>query len=252
MATNSSSPALLDPIHRWLRHVDEQISPGESVEFLKLPLYPFLSVEYAVAEKLKTPSEIYNFLLEKCFQRDKEKALYWFAHALSLLGGDLRGSYLVGDNCLPDYGITLPTAPHQSQMTDELQFFECITRIAKKARGFDLEEGLKYRFSKRRFLNVNPRHLKHLPDLFVRLVQEQIIGPKKTYHLHKALLKLGSSMRAVQCLLCLNKYHKSVGLEEIKEVKGIEEGLFYIYNVLNTIVAVILLLHVSIVYRPSN
>jgi hypothetical protein len=225
MASNPNSPSLLDPIHRWLRHVDEQISPGESVEFLKLPLYPFLRIEYAVAERFKTPSEIYTFLLEKCFQNDKEKTVYWFSRALSLLGGDLRGTYLVGDDCLRGYGISLPTAPDQSQMTAELQFFECITRIAKKARGFDLEEGMKYRFSKRRFLNTNPRHLKHLPDVFVRLVQNDIIGPRKTYNLQRALLKLGST-RAVQCLICLNKYHKSVGLDEIEEVRDCEEGSF--------------------------
>ena len=196
------------------------------MEFLKLPLYPYLRVEYAVAEGLKTPSEIHNFLLKKCFQNDKEKTLYWFAHGLSLLGGDLRGTYLVGDNCLQEYGLSLPTASDQNQMTEELQFFECLTRIAKKARGLDLEEGLKYRFSKRRFLNVNPRHLKHLPDLFIRLVQNDIIAPKKTYHLRRALLKLGST-RAVQCLICLNKYHKSVGLDEIEEVRDIEEGSFH-------------------------
>lgn len=224
MASNSGSPAILDPIHRWLRHVDEQISPGESVEFLKLPLYPFLKIEYAAAQKLKTPSEVYNFLLEKCFQRDKEKTLYWFAHTLSLLGGDLRGDYLVGDNCLPQYGISLPTAP-SDQMNPEFQFFECITKIARKARGYNLEEGLKDQFARKRFLNVNPHNLKHLPDLFVRLVQRQIIGPTNTYYLHKALLRL-SSRRAMQCLLCLNEYHKSVGLEEIKEVKGVKKGEF--------------------------
>lgn len=197
------------------------------MEFLKLPLYPFLRTEYGAVQKLKTPREVYNFLLEKCFQCDKEKTLYWFAHALSLLGGDLRGTYLVGDNCLPDYGISIPTAPDQSQMNPELKFFECITKIAKKARGFNLEEGLKYRFSKRRFLNINPRHLKHLPDLFVRLVQDQIIGPMRTYHLHKAFLRLGTT-RAMQCLLCLNNYHKSVGLDEIEEARGIKEGSFCI------------------------
>ena len=224
MASNPNSPSLLDPIHRWLRHVDEQISPGESVEFLKLPLYPFLRVEYAVAERLKTPSEIHNFLLKKCFQNDKEKTLYWFAHGLRLLGGDLRGSYLAGDNCVQGYGLSLPTAPDQSQMTEELQFFECLTKIAKKARGLDLEEGLKYRFSKKSFLNVNPRHLKHLPDLFIRLVQNDIIAPRKTYHLKRALSKVG---KAEQCLICLNKYHKSVGLDEIEEVRDSKEGSFH-------------------------
>ena len=195
------------------------------MEFLKLPLYPFLRVEYAVAEKLKTPRKIYNFLLEKRFQHDKEKALYWFAHALSLLGGDLRGDYLVGDKCLHDYGISLPAAAPSHQMTPELQFFECITKIARKARGYNLEEGLKDRFARKRFLNVHPNHLKHLPDLFVRLVQRQIIGLTNTYYLHKALVKLGSR-RAMQCLICLNEYHKSVGLDEIEEVKGVKKGEF--------------------------
>ena len=197
------------------------------MEFLKLPLYPFLRVEYAIAERLKTPSEIYNFLLEKCFQNDKEKTLCWFAHGLRLLGGDLRGSYLAGNNCLQGYGLSLPTAPDQSQMTEELQFFECITKIAKKARGVNLEEGLKYQFSKRCLLNTNPQHLKHLPDLFIRLVQNDIITPRKTYHLQRALLKLGRTT-AEQCLICLNKYHESVGLDEIEEVRDSKEGLFHV------------------------
>ena len=207
-----------------MRHVDEQISPGEGVEFLKLPLYPFLRVEYAAAEKLKTPSEIYGFLLEKCFQRDKEKTLRWFAHALGLLEGDLRGDYLVGANCQSEYRITLP-APDQSQMTPELQFYKCITKIARKARGYNLEEGLKDRFARKRFLNIHPQQLKHLPDLFIRLVQRQIIGLTNTYYLHKALVKL-SSRRAMQCLICLNEYHRSVGLDEIEEVNGIKKGEF--------------------------
>ena len=193
------------------------------MEYLKLPLYPFLRIEYAVAQDLKTPSEIYNFLLEKCFQCDKGKTLYWFSRALRLLGGDLRGDYLVGENCLLQYRISLPSAP-SDQMNPELQFFECITKIARKARGYNLEEGLKDRFSGKRYLNVNPCHLRHLPDLFVRLVQNQIISPTNTYYLHKALLRL-SSRRAMQCLLYLNEYHKSVGLDEITETKGIKKGL---------------------------
>ena len=227
MASNSSSPSI-DPISKWLRHVDKQISPGESVEFLKLPLYPFLRIEYAVAQELKTPSEIYKFLLEKCFQRDKEKTLYWFSHALGLLGGDLRGDYLVGESCLLQYRISLPSAP-SDQMNPEMKFFECITKIARKARGYNLEEGLKDRFARKRFLDINPRNLRHLPDLFVLLVQNQIINPTKTYYLHRVLLRL-SSRRAMQCLLYLNEYHRSVGLDEITEVKGIKKGLLCIID----------------------
>ena len=126
MASNSSSPSI-DPISKWLRHVDKQISPGESVEFLKLPLYPFLRIEYAVAQELKTPSEIYKFLLEKCFQCDKKKTLYWFSHALGLLGGDLRGDYLLDESCLLQYRISLPSSP-SDQMNPEMKFFECITK----------------------------------------------------------------------------------------------------------------------------
>lgn len=225
MASNSSSRASsIDPIYRWLRHVDEQISPGESVEILKLALHPFLRIQYRVAHELTSPSEIYNFLLEKCFKNDKDKALQWFAYALSLLGGGLRGTYLIGNDCLQLYGISLPTIPSSDRMNPELQFFQCLTKIAKKAGGFNLGEELKHRFSRRSYLNINPCRLKHVPDLFVRLVQNEIISPTKTYHLKRVLLKVGSH-NAKQCLLYLNDYHKSVGLGEIKEIKGTERGL---------------------------
>ena len=42
---------------------------------------------------------------------------------------------------------------------------------------------------------------------------------KKAYYLHQALVKL-SSRRAMQCLIYLNECHRSVGLDEIEEVKG--------------------------------
>ena len=218
----SKSPSL-DPIYRWLRHVDEQISPGENVDFLKFALYPFLKIDLARAQGLKTPSEVYNFLLEKCFQRNKEKTFQLFTHALNLLGGDQRGDYLVSANCLSHYGISSPSALAVDKMDPESKFFDCLTTIARKARGYNLEEGLKERFAKKRFLNVNPRHVKHLPDLFIRLVQNRIIAPTNTYHLLRALRKLGSK-RATQCLVYLNEYHKSVGLDEIEEVKGIKKG----------------------------
>ena len=152
--------------------------------------------------------------------------MQWFSHALGLLGGDLRGTYLVDEDCLSTFGISLPHAP--SKMNPELRFFECITKIATKARRYNLEEELKERFSRKRYLNMNPRHLKHLPDLFIQLVQKQLMSPTNTYHLVKILKKIGSN-KAKQCLICLNEYHLSVGLDEIKEVRGVDKG-WHIYT----------------------
>ena len=232
----SKAPSL-DLIHKWLQHVDEQISPGECVDFLKLALYPFLRIDYATAQVLITPSEVYNFLLEKCFQSNKKKAFQWFTHALSLLSGDLSGDYLVSVKCLSHYGISSPSAPAADKMEPESKFFNCLTTIARKAREYNLEVGLKQRFAKKHFLNVNPRHMKHLPDLFIRLVQNQIIAPTNTYHLLRALLKLRSK-KSVQCLVYLNDYHKSVGLDEIEEVKGIEKGLFLIIVIMTSYIII--------------
>lgn len=191
------------------------------MEFLKLSLYPFLRIEYVVAKELKTPSTVYTFLLKKCFKHDKEKALQWFVHALNLLSGDFRGVCLV--ECLSQYGISCPSAP--KEMDAERRFFECITTIGRKARRHNLEETLKRQFAKRRFLNVNYHRLDHLPDLFIRLVQEQIISPTKTHYLAKILQKSGSSV-ASQCLFYLNEYHKSVGIPEIESMIGAKRGLY--------------------------
>lgn len=181
----------VDPVFKWLRHVDEQLSPGESVEFLKLALHPFLRIEYAKAKELKKPSNIHKFLLEKCFKGDKQMTFQWFAYALGLLAGNLRGAYLVSKECLEQYRLSTPSTPHE--LDAERQFYKYITIIGRKARGSNLEDSLKERFAKKRFLNVNPHHLKHLPDLFIRLAQKQIISPTNTDPLLMALSNCGSN-----------------------------------------------------------
>lgn len=226
MASWRGTPSsdLLDPTPKWLGHVDEQIPPGVGVEMLKLALYPFIGkTRYAEAQELRTPTEVYRFL-EKHFEHNKQKALQWFAHALSCLQSSrTRGKYLVGKSCQQRYEISLPPPP--TDVDTELRFYECITKICDKAYGTDLEGKLKAQFSKKGILDTNPEGLCHLPQIFVRLVQRQTVGPKDVKRLVKTLEKYESDDDTAKwCLFYLNDYLISAGMPQIPSMVGVTKG----------------------------
>ena len=205
----------IDSVRRWLKYVNDQVTP-EGVDYLKLALYPFLKVNYKDAEGLMIPSKVYDFLLVQNFQDDPETALMWFVHALSLLGGDLRGHRVI-DN-LQLYEVSRPSDP--DNVTKDQRFFECLTKIGRKARGLKLEVKLIHYFSRSNFLNINHHNVNGLPNLFLRLLRMQIISSTQTDNLVTALKKYG----AKQCLFYLNEYHKSVGMKEIHDMAGVSRG----------------------------
>lgn len=213
----------LDPISKWLRHVDEQVPPGAGVEMLKLALYPFIKTKYAAAQELTTPTEVYYFL-RKHFNHNKHKALQWFVHALCCLQSPRsRGKYLVGGACQKRYEISIPTPP--KDIDNELKFYECLAKICDKAQGTDLEKNLKAEFSKKGILDTNPQHLAHLPQMFFRLIQREIVGPKNIKRLVRTLEKYQSDDDTTRwCLFYLNDYFKSAGMPQIPSMQGVTRG----------------------------
>ena len=226
MASWRGTPSsdLLDPISKWLRHVDEQIPHEVGVEMLKLALFPVIGkTKYKDSQELRTPTEVYHFL-EKHFKHNKQKALQWFAHALGCLQSPRnRGKYLVSDACQNRYEISLPAPP--TDVDTELKFYECITKICDKAHGTDLEEKLKAQFSKKGILNTNPEGLCHLPQMFLRLIQGRIMGPKDVKRLVITLEKYESDDDTARwCLFYLNNYLISAGMPQIPSMQGVTRG----------------------------
>ena len=224
MASRRSTPSsyLLDPISKWLGYVDEQVPTGVGVEMLKLALYPFIKTKYAAVQELETPTEVYYFLL-KHFNHIKRKALSWFVHALCCLQSpQSRGKYLVGVACQKRYDISLPAAPKDIDI--ELKFYECLTKICDKAQGTDTEKKLKDEFSKKGILDTNPQHFRHLPQMFFRLIQREMIGPKKTKRLVRTLEKYSDDDTSRWCLFYLNDYLESAGMPQIPSMQGITRG----------------------------
>lgn len=227
MALHASSTNSLESISKWLGHVDQQVPPGVGVEMLKLALYhPFIKTEYAAAQGLKTPTEIYHFLLRKHFNHNKQKALEWFVHALCCLQSSRsRGKYLVGRACQKRYEITLPAPP--KDISNEQKFYECLTKICDKAQGTVLEKKLKAEFSKKGILDTNPEHLCHLPQMFFRLIQREIVGPKCTKRLIRTIKKYQSDDDTARwCLFYLNDYLKSAGMPQIPSMQGVTRGQY--------------------------
>ena len=216
--------AELSPLQRWLHFVDEQLSP-EAVDFLKLGLHSEFFRYYREIEKLDKPSLVYYFLLEKCMRRSSSKALKMFLHVLHSLGGNLRGSHVIGEafGVTSMYGVQDPGLFDIQKASVNFKFFQCLLKIAVKARKTALGEQLMKKFSKSRFLNINHRHVKNLSDLFVRLFQKQFISAANTHHLVDALYKY----KAWLCLQILNTYHKSVGLQPIALVQSAGSGKYY-------------------------
>ena len=216
----------LDPTSKWLHHVDEHILPEVGVEMLKLALFPFIGkTKYQVAQELRTPSQVYYFLLEKHFKHNKQQALQWFVHALSCLQSPRsRGKYLLGRGCQNQYDISLPAPP--TDVDTELKFYECITKICDKAYGTDqhLVEKLKEQFSKKGILNANPEGLYHLPQIFIRLIQKEVVGPNKVNRLIKTFEKYEGNTTARWCLFYLNNYLRSAGMPQIPSMQGVTRG----------------------------
>ena len=218
------SSGSLDPLSKWLGHVDDQVPPGVGVETLRLALYPFIKTKYAEAEQLNKPSEVY-FFLRKHFNYNKRKALQWFVHALCCLQShQSRGKYLVGGTCQRRYEISLPDPPKDIDI--EQKFYECLAKICDKAQGTDLEGELKAEFSKKGILNTNPQHLCHLPQMFFQLIQREIVGPKNTKRLVRTLEKHQSDdvYTTRWCLFYVNDYLKSAGMPQIPSMQGVTKG----------------------------
>lgn len=211
---------MADSLQRWLHYVDEQLS-AEAVEYLKLGLHSEFFRFYSEVEELDKPSLLYHFLLERCMRQSESQALKLFLHVVRGLGGALRGNLVIsqGFGRASMYSVKDPGLFDIEKASVNFKFFQCLLKISTKARRMALGDQLKKKFSKNRFLNTNYRHIKTLPELFIRLYQKGFVGGDNTHHLTEAF----SKYKAWVCLQILNSYHKSVGLQPIPLAQKMEK-----------------------------
>lgn len=209
-------------LQNWLHYIDEQLSE-EAVEYLKLGLHSEFFRYYSDVEKLDKPSLLYHFLLERCQRQSELQALKIFLHVVRGIGGTLRGNLVIskGFGRSSTYNVKDPGLFDIEKASVNFKFFQCLLKIATKARNMALDDQLKKKFSKDRFLNTNYRHIRSLPDLFIRLYQKGFTSGDNTHHLVEAL----SKYKAWVCLQILNSYHKSVGLQPIALAQKMEKKL---------------------------
>ena len=209
----------LSSLKRWLHFLDEQLCT-EAVEYLKLGLYSELYPFYGEAQKLDKPSQLYYFLLERCMRGSESKTLKMFVYVVRGLGGSLRGNYVINEafGVNSEFDVKDPGPFNLKKASVNFKFFQCLLKISTKARRAALGEQLKKKFAKTRFLNINHRLIKNLPEVFVKLFQKKYISAVNTHHLVEALYKY----RAWLCLKILDDYHKSVGLQPIALAQGME------------------------------
>jgi hypothetical protein len=209
-------------LQRWLHYVDEQLSP-EAVEYLKFGLHSEFFRFYSDVEELDKPSLLYHFLLERCMRQSESQALKIFLHVVRGLGGALRGNLVInmGFGRASTYNVKDPGLFNIEKASVNFKFFQCLLKISIRARNMALGDQLKKKFSKGRFLNTNYRHIRTLPDLFIRLYQKKFVAGDNTHHLVEAL----SKYKAWVCLQILNSYHKSVGLQPIALAQKMEKKL---------------------------
>ena len=220
----------LSPLQRWFQFVDGHLSE-EAVEYIKLGLYSEFFRYHSDMEKLKKPSEVYHFLLNRCMRNSESKALKMFLHVVRGLGGKLRGNLVVSEGFGKGSQLRVkdPGLFEIERAPVNFKFFQCLLKIATKARDMHLGEKLKRKFCKSRFLNANHCHIKNLPELFIRLYQRKLIAANNTHHLIEAL----SKYKAWVCLSILNSYHKSVFLQPIALAEKMEQKFgreFFIYT----------------------
>lgn len=214
--------ASLTSLQCWLHYIDEQLST-EAVEYLKLGLHSEFYRYHSDVENLDKPSLLYYYLLERCMKQSESQALKLFLHVVRGLGGTLRGNLVIskgfGRGSL--YNVKDPGLFHIERASVNFKFFQCLLKISTKARNMALGDQLKKKFSKGRFLNTNYRHIKGLPDMFIRLYQRGFVTGDNTHHLVEAL----SKYKAWVCLQILNSYHKSVGLQPIALAQKMEKKI---------------------------
>lgn len=200
-------------IQMWLQFINKQLTP-EGVGFLKLCLYS--RIKFVHLEKLTTPSAIFSHLLTD-LDHDEQKALQIFMHALRKLGNELRGGY-VADRASA-YGVTC-LIDKEDLLTTQEKFHLCLVKIGIKSRGLKLEVKLEKHFCRPQFLNMNYQNLKHLPDLFIRLIHQKFICWDDTKRLELAFNKYGARI----CLRYLNQYYLNVGLPTLQLESDHYEG----------------------------
>ena len=169
----------------WLNFIDKHLS-SEAVEHLKFGLHSYFSRFYSEAEKLDKPSAIYRFLLKRCMHTTESEAVGVFMYVIRGLGASLRGKHVL-HQALTEY--ELPYIPFDvSNAPERFNFFHCLLRISTKARNISLGDKLKKEFCSPKYLNIDHRNIKNLPDLFIRLHQRDFISERRTDHLKDILL----------------------------------------------------------------
>ena len=201
---------------RWLSFIDKHLA-SEAVDHLKLGLHSFFSRFYAEAEKLDKPSAIYRFLFERCMQTRESEALGVFIHVIRGLGASLRGKHVLKEAWMT-YKVQYASLFDMEKAPEGFKFFYCLLRISTKARNTLLGDNLKIKFCNPKYLNIDYRNIKNLPDLFIQLYQNGHISERETTHLKDVLL----AFEALECLEILNRYHKSVSLEPIPLAEKIQ------------------------------
>lgn len=207
----------------WLLYVDKQLS-AEAVAFVKLGLHSEFRRCYTEVEGLTEPSLLYNVLLKQHRETSESEVLRMFLHVLDGLSGKLRGKWVIrkgfGDNSA--YKLENPGHFDAEKASKEFKFFQCLLKILIKVRqDVDLSDHLTTRFSRDRFLGTNPRHIRYLPELFIKLCQRGFLAPDDTHHLEQALTR----HEAWECLQDLNEYHKSVGLMAIPKAEKLKRTI---------------------------
>ena len=206
----------LSPFQSWLNFTDKHLS-SEAVEHLKLGLHSFFSRYYTEAEKLDKASAIYGFLQERCMQTTESEALGVFIHVMRGLGASLRGKHVLKE-AWTKYKVQCASLFDMEKAPEGFKFFYCLLRISTKARNTSLGDQLKKKFCSPKYLNIDYRNIKNLPDLFIQLYQSGFISERKTDHLKDVLV----TFEALECLEILNRYHKSVSLEPIPLAEKIQ------------------------------
>ena len=211
---------MCDHFNLWLQYVDKQLSV-EAFEFLKLGLHSEFHRYYTEVEELDRPSLLFHFLLKQRKESSETQVLQMFLHVVEVLGKKLRGDLIIkkgfGEGSV--YKLMHPGPYDTENASKEFKFFLCLLKILLIVRqNVDLCDQLKTKFTRGRFLDVNHRQVRNLPELFIRLCQRGFFTPDDTLYLQQALIK----REAWECLQILNDYHESVGMMLIPQAEKVK------------------------------
>lgn len=198
-----SQSSKIDPVSSWASKVSQQFTADDTLSILKLSFGGDEKVVQNDVENAKSFHDLFNIVLNKLYQGNKENALSRMVYLLDQVSGHRKyGARSV--RLLEKFKIPKPPPHNEEEQPQLVQLYHCLAKIASRL-SLDHEESIRNVMAKN-LGGIEPKsqQMKSICGLFSFMVHNKRI----TVDDQEELVELLFNVRAKSNLIFVKKYRE--------------------------------------------